>query len=90
MCAPAALYLLTQAHRFRQASLSVLRCWQEYVQHNRRKRQLLLRAEACYVFMTLLRVLQQWRARTTDKQMARIRAARCARVLSGLRGSWDL
>jgi hypothetical protein len=90
MCAPADVCLHTQAHRHRQASLAVLLCWQEYVQHKRRKRQLLLRAEACYVFVTLLRVLQQWRARTTDKQLARIKAARCGRVLSGLRSAWHM
>lgn len=68
--------LAAQAHRYRQSLRAVLQAWQEYVQHKRRKRQLLLRAEACYVFMTLLRVLQQWRAHTTDQQVARLRAAR--------------
>lgn len=75
--ASASFFLRTQAHRHRQATRAALLCWQEYVQHQRRKRQLLLHAEACYVFMTLLRVLQHWRARTTDKQLARLRAARC-------------
>lgn len=67
---------VAQAHRYRQSLRAVLQAWQEYVQHKRHKRQLLLRAEACYGFMTLLRVLQQWRAHTTDKQVARLRAAR--------------
>lgn len=73
-CPPSALWL--QAHRHRQELRASLLAWCEYVQHKRRKRQLLLRAEACYVFMTLLRVLQQWRGHTTDKQLARLRAAR--------------
>lgn len=68
--------LAAQAHRHRQTLRSVLQAWQEHVQRKRRKQQLLLRAKACYVFMTLLRVLQQWRARTTDKQVSRLRAAR--------------
>lgn len=74
-CPPSAVPCL-QAHRHRQELRATLLAWCEYVQHKRRKRQLLLRAEACYIFMTLLRVLQQWRAHTTDKQMARLRAAR--------------
>jgi hypothetical protein len=75
---PSAPYPLPscQAHRHRQELRATLLAWCEYVQHKRRKRQLLLRAEACYVFMTLLRVLQQWRAHTTDKQLARLRTAR--------------
>jgi hypothetical protein len=75
---------LLQAHRHRQGLRGALQAWQEHVQHKRRRRQLLLRAEACYVFMTLLRVLQQWHARTTDKQMARLRAARWGTLLTRL------
>lgn len=78
------LLSLVQAHRHRQSLRGALQAWQEHVQHKRRKRQLLLRAEACCVFMTLLRVLQQWRAHTTDKQMARLRAARWGTLLNCL------
>jgi hypothetical protein len=75
---------MLQAHRHRQGLRGALQAWQEHVQHKRKQRQLLLRAEACYVFMTLLRVLQQWRAHTTDKQMVRLRAARCGTLLTCL------
>lgn len=54
----------------------VLAAWLDYLQHKRGQRQLLLRAEACRVFMTLLRALQHWREHTLDQQMARLRAAR--------------
>lgn len=75
------LLLLLQAHRHRQTLRAALLGWVECVQLRRRQRQLLLRAEACHVFMTLLRVLQQWRAHTTDKQVARLRAARWVEML---------
>ena len=65
-----------QAHRQRQMLRDAVTAWLGYIEHKHRQQQLLLRAEACYVFMTLLRALQHWRQCTTDKQMTRLRAAR--------------
>ena len=67
---------LPQAHRDRQLLRGVLLAWHERAAAKRQRRQQLLRAEACFVFMTLLRVLQQWRAAATEARLGRLKVAR--------------